>query len=155
NGTPEGSGYISLYDCRAEGGQNSPEFDFSDTDQIVMINCSGEGKQEYPADIAFVNCEHIQIIGGSIAKPDQSWVFTTCKSLVFANSGGTITRSDMGGSFVTDGWTIGQRCLVTGSSSNNADLHVTNVTATVLTVSDTLVNETTSAATLRGNRAGD
>lgn len=62
------------------------------------------------------------------------------RTLTFAAAGKTITAST--GSFITDGYALGMRVTGAGTSSNNGDLGlITNITATVLTVDGTLVNE--------------
>lgn len=68
--------------------------------------------------------------------------------LVFAEvgaTGDTITRTAASGSFIADGFRVGQKIIVTGTASNNitAVAGLTAVTATVLTLdTDDLVAET-------------
>lgn len=65
---------------------------------------------------------------------------TADTSVTFAASGHTITR--IGGSFLTDGFAIGDVVTVTGSASNNGNLGaLTNVSATVLTFASGITNE--------------
>jgi hypothetical protein len=67
---------------------------------------------------------------------------------VWASSGETITRSD-GGSFITDGFVIGNSITCTGAvnSANNAANIITNVTALVITCSAaSYISETSSGA---------
>lgn len=70
------------------------------------------------------------------------------RTLTFAASGKTITASS--GSFVTDGYKVGMLLTVAGSGSNNSTFTITAVTATVITVSETIVDEgpISSTATL-------
>ncbi len=64
-------------------------------------------------------------------------------NFVFAAAGDTITTT---GNFVTAGFVIGDVIKITGSVSNNGNHTVSNVTATVLTVGNTLVDETVAAS---------
>ncbi|HEU5480421.1 MAG TPA: hypothetical protein VFU90_11335, partial [Candidatus Tumulicola sp.] len=75
---------------------------------------------------------------------------TVNASLTFDSVGHTITRS--GGSWVTDGFAVGDVVSVTGSTSNNGSLGaITTLTATVMTFAAGLVAETTSVATVTGS----
>ena len=67
------------------------------------------------------------------------------RTLTFAASGATVTAST--GSFVSDGYAVGMTLTVTGSSSNNGTSTITVVSALVLTVSGTFVNEGPLSAT--------
>lgn len=60
-------------------------------------------------------------------------------TLTFAESGSTITRSS--GSWVTDGWSVGDKVRIHGSTSNNGTYTVAGVSATVLTVEEALTDE--------------
>jgi hypothetical protein len=61
-------------------------------------------------------------------------------ALTFAATGSTITRSF--GSWLTDGFAVGNLVTVTGSTSNNGIVgRITTLTAAVMTVSGSLVNE--------------
>lgn len=60
-------------------------------------------------------------------------------SVTFAASGYTITRG--AGSFISDGFVVGDTVRVTGSTSNNVTLVATGVTATVLTFASGIANE--------------
>jgi hypothetical protein len=60
-------------------------------------------------------------------------------TLSFVSATKKINRSS--GSFITDGFVSGDQIVVTGSASNNGRYDVTNVTATDLTVTQTLVDE--------------
>ena len=65
---------------------------------------------------------------------------TGVPSITFAASGFTITRTT--GSFVTDGFVVGQIVLVSGSTLNNGEIGaLTGVSATVLTFASGIVNE--------------
>lgn len=69
-------------------------------------------------------------------------------------TGDTITRDT--GSFVTDGFAVGDIVTVTSSVSNNVSGKVTTVTATVLTFDTTdLVNETLVVASAGGRITGE
>ena len=68
-------------------------------------------------------------------------------SVTFAAAGSTLTRS--AGSWVADGFLVGQEVAVSGSTFNDGFLGtVAAVTATVLTVSGSIVNETPSSTGL-------
>ncbi len=69
-------------------------------------------------------------------------------STVVANAGKTYTRG--AGSFVTDGWAVGHQALVTGfvDTVSNGVKTVTAVSATVLTVSETIGADETLASSL-------
>lgn len=73
------------------------------------------------------------------------------RTLTFATAGDTITAST--GDFLADGLRAGQTITVAGTSSNNGSKTLTNVTATVLTVSDNLTDEgpINSTATITRN----
>lgn len=64
--------------------------------------------------------------------------------LTFAAAGDTITR--VAGSWITDGFKKGQTIRIAGTASNNGTHKVTAVTALVLTVGNTLTNETITSA---------
>jgi hypothetical protein len=69
--------------------------------------------------------------------------------LTFAASGHTITRAS--GSYVTDGFVVGQSVTVAGSASNNGVIGVlTAVSATVLTFGSGVVNETITNGLISG-----
>jgi len=61
-------------------------------------------------------------------------------SLVFAAAGNTITRN--AGSWITEGFAVGQSVTIAGTASNNRTATLTGVTATVLTFASGVVNET-------------
>ena len=67
-------------------------------------------------------------------------------------SGNTIVRTDCGGtgSFVADGWQVGDIANITGTSLNNGNVNVTSITASTLTVSQTLTTESSATALLQG-----
>lgn len=88
---------------------------------------------------------YLQINTGG-PNPLLQWQITTGASmsapgsLTFAAAGHTITRSS--GSFISDGFQIGQTVTVAGSASNNGNLGaLTGVSATVLTFGAGVVNE--------------
>lgn len=67
-------------------------------------------------------------------------------SLVFASVGDTITRGS--GSWIADGFNIGDTFTITGTGSNNLSGVITALTATVLTTAAVLANETNANATV-------
>lgn len=65
---------------------------------------------------------------------------SSAETLTFAAAGHTITRS--AGSFITDGFAVGDMVTVSGSVSNNGSAgEITVLTATVMTFASGLVNE--------------
>lgn len=84
----------------------------------------------------------------------SSLVVTGAESLVFA-SGTTITRSGdvaagVAGSWLNDGFAVGQTVAITGSTSNNVTAVITTLTATVMTCSaTTFTAETNSVAKVK------
>ena len=70
-------------------------------------------------------------------------VATGAISLVYDEATKTITRAS--GSFVDDGFQVGDTVAVTGTSDNNGALTLTDVAALVLTVTEDLVDETVSS----------
>lgn len=69
-------------------------------------------------------------------------VFTAARTMTFAAATKTITAGGASpGSFITDTYTIGDRIFVAGTASNNGWLHITAVTATILTVQQALTDE--------------
>ena len=75
-------------------------------------------------------------------------------ALVFVAAGRTITRSDSGGSFVADGFVVGQP-VTTSSATNAGPFTVSAVTATELTVAEAVVDESVSAAVLATIEIGE
>ena len=73
---------------------------------------------------------------------------TIDKSIVF--SGTTATRSDIGGSFIADGFTVGDIANITGTTSNNGLTFVTAVTDTILTCSAAFTSETDADTNIYG-----
>jgi hypothetical protein len=74
------------------------------------------------------------------------------RTLTFATAGDTITASS--GSFHTDGYAIGDKLIVSGTTSNNGTLTITTLTATVITVAENLVDEgpLSATATIKVNK---
>ena len=66
-------------------------------------------------------------------------------ALTFAAASKTITRSDSGGSFVADGFVVGQT-ITTTSPTNAGPFTVAAVTAGELTVAETVAEENATAA---------
>lgn len=67
-------------------------------------------------------------------------VVTGRPTLTFASAGNTVTRS--AGSWIADGFALGQSVTVAGTGSNNYSAVVTALTATVMTFTTGVVNET-------------
>lgn len=63
--------------------------------------------------------------------------------LTFASSGHTVTRSR--GSWIADGFRVGDSVTFTGTASNNITAMITVLTATVMTFASGLTNETVSS----------
>lgn len=61
------------------------------------------------------------------------------RTLTFAAAGKTITAST--GSFVTDGYVVGHKITIAGTNDNDGTFTITAVSALVLTVSETVVDE--------------
>lgn len=77
-----------------------------------------------------------------LPNPQMSQVKKTMSgspSLTFALSGETCTRST--GSFITDGFAVGDEVTFSGSASNNISAKITVLTATVLTIASGFANE--------------
>jgi hypothetical protein len=62
-------------------------------------------------------------------------------NLTFANTGSTITKSG-GTDFTTDGFLVGHKVIVDGTSLNDGVYTISDVAATVITVEETLTDET-------------
>lgn len=85
-------------------------------------------------------------------KSQVNFKMTTFTSVTFAATGHTITR--VGGSFVTDGFAVGQVVTIAGTTDNNGVIGVlTGVSATVLTFASGVVNEgpLTSGVSISGS----
>ncbi len=71
-------------------------------------------------------------------------------SVVFADAGGnnpdTITRSDVGGDWLAEGFAIGQTITVEGTASNNGYFQIAAVSASVITLSSTAALTTETIA---------
>lgn len=78
--------------------------------------------------------------------------YTSGVSLVFDATAHTITRSS--GSFLTDGFVIGDSVRIINTASNDATKTITNVTATVMTFASGLVNETVTCVLFGLPRTG-
>jgi hypothetical protein len=68
--------------------------------------------------------------------------------LDFTTGPDEITRVTSGGSFITEGFKVGHKLVVTGSASNNGTYNITSVSATVIGVAETLTAEPNVAATI-------
>ena len=62
-------------------------------------------------------------------------------SFSFSAGSRTITRSDTGGSFITDGFKIGDTIAFEGTAINTANKTVTGITATTLVISEPISDE--------------
>ena len=63
----------------------------------------------------------------------------------------TITRNDIGGSFLRDGFHAGEEIAITGTASNDGAYLIVEVTDTVITVAESLTDETATGAFIYGN----
>lgn len=95
------------------------------------------GRRAYDIDAVDLT---VQVIA-----PAVQVVAAAGRTLQFATAGDTITAST--GSFLTDGYRIGQKITVAGTATNNGVKTLIGVSALVLTVSDNLVDEGPLAAT--------
>lgn len=98
-------------------------------------------KAQGPVDNVFMD-------GFRFLNNDKTITFTGngVDDLDFATGPETITRT--AGSFITDGFRVGHKLTITGSASNDARVTVITVIALVITVTETLTNETNVAATI-------
>lgn len=79
---------------------------------------------------------------------NKSTITATASRTLTFNVGKTITAGGASpDSFILDGYKIGDVIVVTGTASNNKSFTITTVTATVLTMLETMVTETTFSAT--------
>lgn len=74
---------------------------------------------------------------------------TGTPALTFAATGNTITRAS--GSWLADGFLVGDVATVAGTSNNNGSKPITGVTATVLTFASGIVNEGPITAAVTGS----
>ncbi len=74
---------------------------------------------------------------------------TGAPSLTYDAAAATITRA--AGSWLADGFQVGDTVTITGTGLNNVALVITALTATVLTTVTALTDETTSASTVVGS----
>ncbi len=132
-GNPLGGGTFTFINCRGEGGNMNPEWYFESQNFLTFIGCSNEGKREYPAAMLFENCNDIRMMNQAVATADTSYVHMRgAPTLAFDAGADTITRGT--GSWVDDLFYIGGEIVITNAGSNNGTYTVSNVTATVLTV---------------------
>jgi hypothetical protein len=115
------------------------------TDDIAtgdVIYCSGSASNNGTLGVASnVTGTVITFAAGLVNEgPTSAATITSRIALVFASSGNTITRNR--GSWVDEGFKIGQTVTVAGTVSNNGSEVLTGVTATVLTFASGIVNET-------------
>ena len=76
---------------------------------------------------------------GGQKQRNNGQAFTASGSCVFSNSASTITDTGIG-----DVWKVGDRIAITGTTSNNATVTVKNSASGVITVNETLTDETSS-----------
>lgn len=62
-------------------------------------------------------------------------------NLTFVNAGATDTITRSAGSWITDGFQVGESYVITGSASNNVTVLITALSATVLSTTSSLTNE--------------
>lgn len=169
--THVGGGSHLLLNCRSDGAYRKPELWLHDQKNVTIIGYTTEGKQA-TASCHAKDCRQLTIIGGSMGGAAIAWSETKHPTvLTFHAATKTITRTV--GSFIDDGWTAGQTCSVSGTTSNDDStrpaplppppapplpplpLTVTAVAALTLTVAEVLVDETAALAGLNGSRHGD
>ncbi len=149
-----GGGIHTLVEVRPDGAYKVPEFWFRGQSLVTLINCSGDGYKEYPAVWHFDDCDDIQIVGGIAARSQGSYVYAQA-SFVFANATSRITRSD-GGSFVADGFEVGDSITIAGTTSNNGAKTVAAVTDDHLQTVEALTDETSSStSSVEGDKWAD
>ena len=68
--------------------------------------------------------------------------------LDFSTAPNRITRTTSGASFITEGYKVGHKLVVTGSASNDGTYNITAVAATTIDVVETLTGELNVAATI-------
>lgn len=71
---------------------------------------------------------------------------TGVSNISFAAASKTITKAT--GGFLDAGFYVGNKITITGTTSNNATLNVTLVTDTIITVSNTLIDEVNTSAVI-------
>lgn len=74
---------------------------------------------------------------------------TVGNQFTFNAAAKTITRAS--GSFITDEFEVGDEITITNTTNNNVTRTISVITALVITVTESLVNETSSTATVTGN----
>jgi hypothetical protein len=91
--------------------------------------------------------------GSSRLDPGVTVTASATRTLTF-NAAKTITAAGTAaGSFIFDGFTAGQTVTVAGTTANDGTYTIASATATVLTVVETVVTETTYVATASVDRA--
>src|SRR6185437_13853714 len=90
------------------------------------------------AQVYLDDCHQGSIVGNSMGNPSVS--MTGSPSITFASGGHTITRAT--GSFITDGFVVGNTVTVGGSTSNNGTHGpITSLSATVMTFASGITTE--------------
>ena len=118
------------------GGTDSVDFSGRSVDTAIDLSCTTSACRSS---------------GSKQFDPGIAVTASTNRSIAFDATAGTITSAGTAaGSFITEGFAVGQTITISGTTSNDADVTITAVTATVITVSETLVDEpaVTSAATI-------
>jgi hypothetical protein len=115
------------------------------TDDIAagdVIYCSGSASNNGALGVASsATATVITFASGLVNEgPTSAATITSRIALVFASAGNTITRNR--GSWIDEGFKVGQSVTIAGTVSNNRTAVLTNVTATVLTFASGVVNET-------------
>src|SRR6185437_1257712 len=80
-----------------------------------------------------------QVADRHLAKKSKSAVHMTAASVTFDGTGHTITRA--AGSFLTDGFAVGDAVSIAGSTSNNGVKAITALSATVMTFASGVTSE--------------
>jgi pectate lyase-like protein len=151
-GVPIGGGNHVFVQSRSDGAYLAPEVFIHGQNVVMMIGYSTEPKQANKA-LYFKDSKHITILGGSIGAAVSTRETKRPTRLTFTASDDSINRTV--GSFVTDGWLTGMTCTIAGTSSNNGSHVVSGVTATKLSLTASLTDETAQNADLTADRAED
>lgn len=94
------------------------------------------------------NNNHFKLVDGDYnyktVRAFTSRHINAAQPLTFSATNKTITRAS--GSWITDGFRVGDTIIVTNTASNNKRFKIVSLTATTLTVEGTVANESPSAA---------
>ena len=112
---------------------------FASGDTIrVSGSTSDNGNKGVPSSVAATVLTFAS--GLTTEGPDSGVTITAEPTLVFAASGHTVTRNR--GSWLDDGFRVGDAVTFSGTASNNLTATITVLTATVMTFASGLTNET-------------